>query len=145
MQLKRRDRPIQLLALSFLLCGLCLGAPERINIARQADLVVVGRLVHLHKRLESAGWRISGTIVVTELLFGKMPGQHIRYEFLCSCCPKLPAPPFERFVIEGIWFLRATRSNTWESAGECSDPGVRRKSDLPIFREFLRDRSHANR
>src|SRR4051794_29539799 len=128
MQITNRCCSQLFVCICILICGRQANGTERSTIAKGAELVVVGRLTSVQKSLESTGWRISGTVLVKEVVFGNARAQQrLHYQFVCSCCPTQPTPPIHLFTDrELIWFLTRAGVTGWKSAGMCSDPGGRR-------------------
>jgi len=126
-----------------LLVSGALVATEKYWIARNAQLVVVGRLKGASAVLRDDGWHITGTIAKEEVLFGPT-GQKtdIAYHFACSCCPRSRRPSLSMLSKgRGLWFLNKLSDREWESAGpECGDPGYRGIELLEDMRSFLRSR-----
>ncbi len=116
-----------------------LQAVEKYWMARNAQLVVVGRLINATERQQGSGWLIQGSIVVTEVLFGPgEPGQKVTYRFLCSCCPK---PDLNTIQLqEGLWFLNEAGAGNWTTAGSCEQPGYRPIRERDDIRQFLKSR-----
>jgi hypothetical protein len=142
--LRERLKHWGLFAILLLLFDCQLFSSEKYSIAGESDLVVVGRLTNYSSVRRDGGWHFSGTIVFEERLFGAVPSsRNLRYRFACTCCPSLRRPSMHALANEkGLWFLlRVGRSEEWESAGSCSDPGYRPLTYLEDMRRFLRSRA----
>ncbi len=115
---------------------------ERYTIARLADVVIVGRLEATKATLQRDGWHFRARVAVKEVVYGPIdPRKTLSYEFVCSCCTRLPRPPLETVSrTEGLWFLKRSRTGVWGSAAAspCSDPGYRPIEYLDDMRKFLR-------
>src|SRR5947199_8177559 len=83
-------------SLLVLLIAMSLLAAEKYEIAKNADLVVVGYLRKPWSFPWFDGWHFLGSIHVDEVLSGTTsPGQELSYRFVCSCCPIWPKPALE--------------------------------------------------
>jgi len=121
-------------------------------IAKNADAVAVGRFSdfqfiplrsNVYAQLEP-GWRLTGTLLVDESLFGPISnGERLPYEWDCRRCPT--PSHWEKDVLKhnGLWFLRRLKNGRWgASAGsEMGDPGYRLMSEREFFIKYLRERS----
>lgn len=119
-------------------------AAERYQIAREADLVVTGKLSGARWWPWFGGWRLTGELVVNETLWGQPPNaRNLPYRFVCSCCPFWPRQDPRQFEgILGLWFLKVEAGDL-RSAGDCADPGYRPREDLNDMRAFLGRRKKA--
>jgi hypothetical protein len=112
---------------------------EKYWIARQATSIVVAQLHGVWSFPWFDGWHVRGKLTVSRVVRGRAyPGENLNLRFVCSCCPRWPWPDMEPLSRnQGIWFLVPSKQGDWTSAGECSDPGYRRLSDLESFQKFV--------
>ena len=134
---------ILLVAAALLISAGFVSATEKHWIARNAELVVVGRL-----RIGSAipwfdGWHLWGTIAVEEVISGPKIGKSVAYRFVCSGCVMWPRPNFNWLEDRrGLWFLRQSGGGRWTTAGvDVGDPGYRSLEDNGDLIQYLRGRN----
>jgi len=119
-------------------------------IAKNADAVAVGRFSdfqitplrsNVYAQLEP-GWRLTGTLLVDESLFGPISnGARLPYEWDCRRCPTPSHSARDMLKRNGLWFIRRLNGR-WASAGsEIGDPGYRLISEREFFATYLRERS----
>jgi len=117
-----------------------LSGTERSAIVRSAKVIVVGRAQGLRSFPWLDGWHVTGSILVETVLAGKVvPGEMLKFEFVCSCCSMWTPPDTSYIRDAGVWFLVPANKGTWRSAGSCSDPGYRPLSRLEEIRGDIRE------
>jgi hypothetical protein len=124
------------------------GATEKLTIAAEAKMVVVGRLLDATRIPWFDGWHIKGDLLVEEVLFGsgEKAGSKLAYSFRCSCCAMWPPPDVSATLKKpGVWFLAPRDGTGFTSAGSCSDPGWRPIETRGAFGALLRGRATAVR
>jgi hypothetical protein len=119
-------------------------ATEKFEIAKSANLVVVGQLGKAWVFPWFDGWHIVGSIRVDQVLFGlASPQQELGYRFVCSCCSIWPKPDLQVLIgHKALWFLDRRNGDRWSPAGSCSDGGYRDLTDLAAYRSYLLLRKH---
>jgi hypothetical protein len=117
-------------------------ATERYWIAHEARLIVVGTFQPERGFWWLDGWHETGTIRVSEVLYGRAPGEHISFRLTIRCYMPWwnrwrPSHFMNQFTEIGLWFLRPLGDQIWEPANGC-DSGYRRLSDRGDFERYIR-------
>jgi hypothetical protein len=103
-------------AIAMLMFACVSGATEKYWIIHEADLIVVGKMRPNTPLPWFDGWRLSGTVEVSEVLFGPQVGPRIDYRYTCKFCPWWAPPRDSRRVpTSALWFFKRS-GNRWEPA-----------------------------
>lgn len=125
------DIPILLRTLGLLLLLTLVGAArlqaiEKHWIARQAQVIVVGTYKPNLTYPWFDGWRLTGEIRISEVLYGpRIPGR-IRLKLVCPWaeCDSWPPPTWPHpALLPSLWFLRRIDEDTWEPSLGVYAPG----------------------
>ena len=121
-------------------------ATEKYWIAHEAQLIVVGRFQPGSGFWWLDGWHETGTISVTEVLYGRAPAGQIGFRLTIRCYMPWwnrwrPSHFMNQFTDRGLWFLRPLGDQIWEPANDC-DGGCRRLSDREDCERYIRTQKH---
>ena len=137
-----RRSGVVLLLLSIGTCWL--QANEKSGIARNAGLVVVGRLTAVWSFPWIDGWHFRGQLKVARVLWGSAkPGDSLDYRFVCDECGFWPRPRMDPFDnVRGLWFLNRSTGASWRpNSTQSGDTGFRYMRDLQYFEKVLSKRN----
>ena len=108
-------------------------------IAREAQLIVVGKLHPMHSYLWFDGWHMGGTIQVKETLFGRAPAATLEFHEVRKFAagyywwipPKYPASTGDL----KLWFLRKGTGESWQPSASA---GFEEIAYRAMYEDFIR-------
>ncbi|MFN7998010.1 MAG: hypothetical protein U0Q18_30600 [Bryobacteraceae bacterium] len=121
-------------------------ATEKYWIAHEAQLIVVGTFHPGRGFWWLDGWHETGTITVTEVLYGRAPAEQIQFRLTIRCYMPWwnrwrPWHFMNQFTDRGLWFLRRLGDQIWEPANGC-DSGYRLLSQRADFERYILSQKH---